>query len=145
MKRFLGLLAVIGLALGSLVGLGWSQPAAAAGLSEFAFRSVPVLAEDFRNAAENKLQVPFGEKVDLNNSNIRAFRKYPGMYPTIARKIIENAPYREVEDVFDIPGLSDREKEILNMNLARLMVTDPETALVEGGDRFNNGIYERLR
>jgi photosystem II PsbU protein len=143
MKRLMSLIAVLSIALGSLLGLSLPS-ASAAGLNDVMFQTaVPVLAEELpRNAAEDKLTNPFGSKIDLNNSNIRAFTKFPGMYPTIAGKIVRNSPYESVEDVFDIPNLSDREKEIIQMHLSQLYVTDPETALVEGGDRYNNGIYK---
>lgn len=143
MKRFLGLFAALSLVIGSFIGLGLPQPASAAGLSSVALRSGPmVLAEIPRNSAEEKLDVPFGESIDLNNTNIRAFTNFPGMYPTIARKIIANAPYEKTEDIYDIPGLSDREKEIIDMHFDKFRITEPEDALVEGGDRFNNGIYK---
>ena len=74
--------------------------------------------------------------------NIQTFTQYSGLYPTLARKIIKNAPYAEVEDVLDIPGLSDRQKETLQANLEHFTVTAVEKALVEGEDRYNPGIYK---
>jgi photosystem II PsbU protein len=82
-----------------------------------------------------------GRKLDLNNTNVRAFTQYPGMYPTLARMIVKNAPFDEVEDVLNMPNLTDRQKEILQANLDKFTVTQPDDAFVEGGDRFNNGIY----
>ena len=83
-----------------------------------------------------------GSKVDLNNSNVMAFRRYPGLYPTLARKIIQNAPFDTVEDVLNIPGLSDREIDMLKANLDNFVVTPTEPALTEGADRINPGIYK---
>lgn len=94
-----------------------------------------------QNVMEEKLSTEFGQKIDLNNSNIRMFQKYPGLYPKLARQIIEHAPYDKVEDVLDIPGLTDRQKEVLRTNLDKFTVTEPEPALIEGGDRYNPGIY----
>ena len=142
MKRFISLLAVVCLAVGAALGIGVNTPVQAADRSsQFTATVAPVLAEEVRNAAEDKLSNPFGETLDVNNANVRAFLEFPGMYPTIAGKVVQNAPYDSVEDVLEIPGLSDREKEIIQMHIDRLVVTDPETALVEGGDRYNNGIY----
>lgn len=31
-----------------------------------------------------------GDKIDLNNANIRAYLKVPGIYPTVAGKIVTN-------------------------------------------------------
>jgi photosystem II PsbU protein len=94
------------------------------------------------NVVDEKLGSEFGQKIDLNNSNIQTFTQYSGLYPTLARKIIKNAPYAEVEDVLDIPGLSDRQKETLKANLEHFTVTAVEKALVEGEDRYNPGIYK---
>jgi photosystem II PsbU protein len=94
------------------------------------------------NVVDEKLGSEFGQKIDLNNSNIQTFTQYSGLYPTLARKIIKNAPYAEVEDVLDIPGLSDRQKETLQANLEHFTVTAVEKALVEGEDRYNPGIYK---
>jgi photosystem II PsbU protein len=111
-------------------------------LSNVNLRSPVLLAElDLRNAADDKLSTEFGKKIDLNNTHVRAFRQYPGMYPTLAGKIVQNAPYREVEDVLDIPGLSERQKQLLQANLDKFTVTDPSDVFVEGGDRYNPGVY----
>jgi photosystem II PsbU protein len=94
------------------------------------------------NVIDEKLSSEFGQKIDLNNSNIQTFAQYPGLYPTLAREIIKNAPYETVEDVLDIPGLSDRQKEKLQANLEHFTVTEVEPALVSGQDRINPGIYK---
>ena len=135
--------------LSLLVGLtGWlgvSQPALAANASNFTWRAVPILAVEsqaiLQNRADAKLATEFGKKIDLNNTNVRSFQKYPGLYPTLAKKIIANAPYENVEDVLSIEGLSDRQKEILQANLDNFAVTEVESAFNEGDDRYNNGIY----
>jgi photosystem II PsbU protein len=102
---------------------------------------VLVAATRFRNEADDKLATEFGQKIDLNNTHVRAFRKYPGMYPTLAGKIIQNAPYQDVEDVLNIPGLSERQKDLLQANLDEFTVTRPSDVFVEGGDRYNPGVY----
>lgn len=94
-----------------------------------------------QNPVEEKLATDFGQKIDLNNSNIRAFRQYPGLYPRLARVIIDHAPYQKVEDVLTIPGLTEEQRDLLRQNLSHFTATEPEPALVEGGDRYNPGIY----
>ncbi|MEC4813923.1 MAG: photosystem II complex extrinsic protein PsbU [Scytonema sp. PMC 1069.18] len=145
MKQLVRLLTVFTLVLGCLGWLGIPKIAQAASFSSFAFPSVPVLAVEetqvLRNRADAKLAKVYGEKIDLNNTNVRAFQKYPGLYPTLARKIITNAPYQKVEDVLSIDGLSDHQKQILQANLENFSVTETEPAFTEGYDRFNNGIY----
>ncbi|MFB2934077.1 photosystem II complex extrinsic protein PsbU [Aerosakkonemataceae cyanobacterium BLCC-F154] len=145
MKKLLRLFTISALIIGCWAGLGFTQRANAAALTTVAFNSAPVLAETpvqiaLRNKVDDKLG-QIGSKIDLNNTNIRAFQSYPGMYPTLAREIIKNAPYQKVEDVLDIPGLSERQKQLLQANLDEFIVTPVESAFVEGDDRFNNGVY----
>lgn len=142
MKRLLSLLTAFVLVLGCFGWLGVPQKAMAASLTDLGFNS-SVLAETgevLRNRVDEKLGQMAG-KIDLNNTNVRAFKQLPGMYPTLASKIVDSAPYNNVEDVLEIPGLSDRQKELLQGYLDNFTVTDVESAFVEGFDRINNGIY----
>ncbi|MEM1309967.1 MAG: photosystem II complex extrinsic protein PsbU [Cyanobacteria bacterium P01_C01_bin.70] len=138
MKRLLlGLVLSLGMLLGSWMGV--VQSATAASLPQIWQSSV--LAEEIRNAVDDKLATEYGSKLDLNNANVQAFVKYKGMYPTIAGKILKNAPFEAVEDVLEIPGLSDRERDIIESNISSFTVTPPDPAFVEGADRYNNGVY----
>ncbi|PSN20271.1 photosystem II protein [filamentous cyanobacterium CCP5] len=137
MKRLFALLLVLG---AITFGLVLPKPALASGLSVFG--NQPVIAEKLRNAVDAKLNTEYGLKLDLNNANVQAFADYPGMYPTLARKILINAPYDSVEEVLDLPGLTDRQISILKDNMDNFTVTPPDPALVEGADRFNNGVYK---
>lgn len=143
MKRLISMLAVLCLFVSCLGWLGLPQKAMAADLTGVIMRPTAVLAAEtsLRNRADDKLATDFGKKIDLNNTNVRAFRKYPGMYPTLAKKVVDNAPYKDVKAVLEIPGLSDRQKELLQANLDKFTVTDVSDVFVEGGDRYNNGIY----
>ena len=139
MKRLVGLFIAIGMLLGMFIGGGVAESAMAAELQQFS----PLLAEEtFNNAVDAKLGTEYGAKLDLNNANIQSFRKFPGLYPTLARKILLNAPFEDVEDVLEMPGLSERQIEILTDNLKNFTVTPTDPALVEGADRFNNGVYK---
>ncbi|WP_196797395.1 photosystem II complex extrinsic protein PsbU [Gloeocapsa sp. PCC 7428] len=144
MKRLMRVLAILFFVVGCLGWLGVPQQAVAANLGNVSLHSAILGVEVEsapRNRADDKLATDFGKKIDLNNTNVRAFQRYPGMYPNLAKKIIKNAPYENVEDVLNIEGLSDRQKELLQANLDKFTVTEPEAAFVEGDDRFNNGIY----
>ncbi|MBD2363509.1 photosystem II complex extrinsic protein PsbU [Anabaena minutissima FACHB-250] len=141
MKGLARLLTVFSLLLGCWGWLGTTQIAQAANLQSFVMPQVSVLAVERRNRADDKLATEFGKKVDLNNTNVRAFQQYPGLYPTLAKKIIKNAPYSKVEDILDLPGLSDRQKQLLQANFDNFTVTELESVFNEGDDRFNNGIY----
>ena len=141
MKQLVGLLVALA------VLFGWvSSPAAAqpiSGASFAPFEAMVWLAEtSSQNAVDAKLNTEYGEKLDLNNANVQGFRKFPGLYPTLARKILLNAPYDTVEDVLDLPGLSEQQLDILRTNLDNFTVTQTDSAFVEGGDRFNNGVYK---
>lgn len=98
-------------------------------------------AEAIRDAVGEKLSSEYGKKLDLNNTNVRSFRQYAGLYPTLAGLIVKNAPYESVKDVLNISSLTEQQKAVLQANLANFTVTDVEEALVEGSDRINNGIY----
>ncbi|MFM7279422.1 MAG: photosystem II complex extrinsic protein PsbU [Microcystis aeruginosa] len=135
MKNLVRLLAVIALIIGSFWG---KVPAQALNLTSISLPSYPVAV---LNAADAKLTTEFGAKIDLNNSDIRDFRDLRGFYPNLAGKIIKNAPYQEVEDVLNIPGLSDTQKERLQANLEKFTVTEPSKEFIEGDDRFNPGVY----
>jgi photosystem II PsbU protein len=143
MRGLVRLLAVFCLLVSCWGVLGQTQQAMAANLTNATVRSSALLAVEapLRNRADDKLATEFGKKIDLNNTNVRAFRKYPGLYPTLARKVVDNAPYEKVEDVLEIPGLSDSQKQKLQANFDNFTITDTDDTFVEGGDRYNNGYY----
>ncbi len=141
MKRLAGVLLVLGMVISAWVLPVASQAAIALGLSQSGFFSAPLLAEEFRNVMDDKLATEFGEKIDLNNTNVRAFMQFSGLYPTLASAIVKNAPYDSIDDVLNIKGLTERQLDVLKANLNKFTVSDPEDALVEGADRINNGIY----
>ncbi|MBD0335737.1 MAG: photosystem II complex extrinsic protein PsbU [Cyanobacteria bacterium Co-bin13] len=143
MKRLFSLLLVLTtLLVGSIGSLWLSQPASASVLEGTSASTLPLLAESLRNAVDDKLSTDYGSKLDLNNTNVQAFRKYPGLYPTLARKILLGAPFESVDDVLELPGLTDKQIDVLRDNLKNFTVTSPDPALVEGADRFNNGVYK---
>ncbi|NJR49641.1 MAG: photosystem II complex extrinsic protein PsbU [Leptolyngbyaceae cyanobacterium CSU_1_3] len=146
MKRLIRLVAVLSLFVGCLGWFGSFQSAMAANLRDLrvVYPSVLLAAEStgsLRNAVEDKMATEYGKKIDLNNTNLRAFRQYPGMYPTLASLIFKNAPYEKVEDVLKISGLTEKQKEVLQANLDNFTVSEESKELVEGDDRINNGIY----
>lgn len=144
MQKFVRLLAVIGLLVSCWLGSAIGQKAIAADFSTLTIRPLPILAVEsgLRNVADDKLATEYGKKIDLNNTNVRAFLQYPGLYPTLARKIVDHAPYAKVEDVLNIAGLSEKQKQRLQANLDNFTVTEVESALTEGNDRINNGLYK---
>jgi photosystem II PsbU protein len=140
MKKLVGVLAALFLTFSSWVSAGIPQ-AQALDLSHFSVSSVSIAAASVRrNAADDKLS-EFKNKVDLNNSDVRDFRQYRGFYPDLASKIVRNAPYDKVDDVLDIPGLSESQRDRLQANFDNFTVTPPSDVFNEGDDRYNAGVY----
>ena len=136
MKKFVGIIVALLLTVGSW---GFAGAAQASNLDLFNVQSPVLLARV--NTADAKRKELVKGKLDLNNSDVREFRRLPGFYPGLASKIIQNAPYNDVEDVLDIPGLSDRQIERLQANIDEFFVTDVEASMNAGGDRYNPGLY----
>jgi photosystem II PsbU protein len=78
-----------------------------------------------------------GEKVDLNNANIRAYLKVPGIYPSIASKIVTHGPFKTVADVYNIEGLTGAEKDTIKKSESRFVVMEGKPEYVI--DKINNG------
>ena len=96
-------------------------------------------ADEIRNVADDRI-AERGDKVDLNNSSVRRFQQFPGMYPTLAGKIVLGGPYDSVDDVLSL-DLTDRQKELFSKYRDNFVVTAPSIALNEGFDRINDGQY----
>ena len=139
--------AMFAVSLASALLFGSAQPVLAVGTGDLTVGSgVTLLAnaggQELRNSVDDKLATEYGSKIDVNNTNIAAFRKHRGLYPTIAGKVVSNAPYDSVEDILEIPGLKQIEKDRLQQNMDVFTISAPDPALVEGADRFNNGVYK---
>ena len=94
---------------------------------------------EIRNVVDDKIAEREG-KVDLNNSSVRRFQQFPGMYPTMAGKIVLGGPYNSVDDVLEL-DLSERQKELFSKYRDNFTVTPPAIALNEGDDPINDGQY----
>ncbi len=98
------------------------------------------LAVELRNAADAKLAEQQAGLVDLNNASVRRFQQFPGMYPTLAGKIVVGGPYESIDDVLSL-DLTQRQQELFEKYKNNFTVTDPEVALNVGFDRINDGQY----
>jgi photosystem II PsbU protein len=139
MKRFVGIMTALLLIIGSWGFAGVAQ-AQASEMGLFTMQSSSALLARV-NTSDAKRQELIRGKLDLNNSDVREFRKLRGFYPNLASKIIQNAPYTNVEDVLNIPGLSESQKTRLQANLDEFFVTEEEASMNAGGDRYNPGLY----
>jgi photosystem II PsbU protein len=61
------------------------------------------------------------------------------MYPGAAGKIVTHGPYKTVSEVYNIPGLTAGEKEVIKKYESRFVVGAPAPEYVI--DRINNGLY----
>jgi photosystem II PsbU protein len=138
MKRLIRFLAALSLVISCLGWLGQGAIAANVRSTQFV---VAAETSSLRNVVEDKMATSFGKKLDLNNTNVRYFRQYPGLYPTLAGLIVKYAPYDSVDDVLKIPGLNEQQKDVLKANMDNFTVTEVTKELVEGQDRYNNGVY----
>jgi photosystem II PsbU protein len=77
--------------------------------------------------------------IDINNANVRAYIRLPGMYPSAAGKIASNGPYGSVSEIFNIKGLSNAEKDVMKKYESRFVAKKPSADFVI--DRINNGLY----
>ncbi|MGB2924230.1 MAG: photosystem II complex extrinsic protein PsbU [Limnothrix sp.] len=117
-----------------------AQPQAQAMDLGTGFVSATVLGERV-NPADKVLETEYGQKIDLNNANVRLFRSIRGFYPTLAKMIVKNGPFESVDDVLNMPGLSERQLAKLEANLDSFTVTPPSDVFLEGQERLNNGNY----
>ena len=134
MKRLLSWLTGLVLMAGLIAGL--AMPAVVQADDELAGK---YSGNEIRNIADDKIAARDG-KVDLNNSSVRRFQQFPGMYPTMAGKIVLGGPYNDVDEVLNL-DLSERQIELFNKYKENFTVTPPEIALNEGDDRINDGQY----
>ncbi len=98
-----------------------------------------VLAAPLEQLPDTNFVTVDNSKIDLNNSNVNAFRRLPGMYPTLAKLIIKNAPYASLEDVYKIEGLTDRQKERIRQYMGEFTLKRPDNSMQR--ERINNANY----
>lgn len=121
MKRLIRWLSLLSLIIITELGLfTGGQPVAAA---IYAYQPATLAATTTTSPADAAICPEFEQKIDLNNANLATFQDCPGFYPTLATLIVKNGPYQKVEDVLDIPGLSDRQKALLKSQLKNFTVT----------------------
>ncbi|MEM6613709.1 MAG: photosystem II complex extrinsic protein PsbU [Cyanobacteria bacterium P01_C01_bin.72] len=140
MKRFIGIIATL-LLIVSAWGFAPAAQASEINLATGLLTAPPTTLLARINTADAKRSELVKDKLDLNNSDVREFRRLRGFYPSLASKIIQNAPYSSVEEVLDIPGLSPTQAERLQANIDEFVVTDVEASMNAGGDRYNPGLY----
>ncbi len=142
MKFWRSLFTFMGVVLFSS-SLFFSQPAQAVNFTSITQASSSMIAvvNERRNVADDLLNTDFGQKIDVNNSDIRNFRELRGFYPGLASLIIQNAPYDDVDGVLSIPGLSESQISRLQANMDKFTANPPSIVFNEGDERYNPGVY----
>merc|ERR1711933_705314 len=131
--------AVMSFGIGAM--LGWfrkQQQQVASGVAAGAL----VLAPTAANAIVDYDAIKYlggSDKVDINNANVQAYRQFRGMYPTAAGFIATHGPYKQVSDVFNIPGLPENVKAVMAKYESNFVVLPANEAYFI--DRINNGMY----
>ncbi|MDX2272742.1 MAG: photosystem II complex extrinsic protein PsbU [Cyanobacteriota bacterium] len=80
-------------------------------------------------------------KIDVNNTILRNYRLLPGFYPTLARILVQNAPYNSPEDMLKVPGLTDAQKELIRANLDNFIAGEYRAGDNQLESRINKGYY----
>ena len=112
----------------------FGKAAGAAAAAAFAAAAPANAVVDYENIA----YLGGSSTVDINNANVRVYLKMPGMYPGAAGKIVSNGPYKSVGDVYNIPGLTGEEKNVIKKYESRFVALKPSADYVI--DRINNGL-----
>lgn len=77
-----------------------------------------------------------GDKIDINGAFVVDYKQFPGMYPSAAGKIASHGPYKKVDEIYSIPGVSDHDKMMFNKYKNELTVLPP-------GRMFDERINQR--
>lgn len=85
--------------------------------------------------------VELDPKIDVNNTILRNYRRIPGFYPTLARKLVQNAPYDSLEDMLNIPDLTEQQRNLIQENASNFEFSEYEAGRYQLENRINQGYY----
>ncbi len=80
-------------------------------------------------------------KIDVNNTILRNYRKLPGFYPTLARTLILNSPYDSLDELLEIEGLTEAQKELIRSNFVNLTLGEYREGDSQRENMINKGYY----
>lgn len=66
-------------------------------------------------------------RMDVNNALAREYTAFPGLFPTIASKIVKNGPYKNKKEVYAV--LNEPEQERLKQYDASIVINKPDAQL----------------
>ncbi|ABD00237.1 photosystem II 12 kDa extrinsic protein PsbU [Synechococcus sp. JA-3-3Ab] len=79
--------------------------------------------------------------IDVNNTILRNYRQLPGFYPTLARILVKNAPYNSLEDMLQIPELTEQQKALIKANAENFVFGEYQEGANQLENRINQGYY----
>ncbi len=79
--------------------------------------------------------------IDVNNTILRNYRQLPGFYPTLARILVQHAPYKSLEDMLQIPGLTEEQKALIKANAENFVIREYQEGASQVENRINQGYY----
>ncbi|MGY2979389.1 photosystem II complex extrinsic protein PsbU [Thermostichus sp. OS-CIW-31] len=103
----------------------------------FAPLGIPVVARAAELPAVKHLDTP----IDVNNTILRNYRQLPGFYPTLARILVKNAPYKSLEDMLQISGLTEQQKDLIKANAENFVFGEYQEGANQLENRINQGYY----
>lgn len=59
----------------------------------------------------------YQNRIDINNATQNELMKLPGIGEILARKIIENRPYKDIEELINIDGIGEKKMESLRRRI----------------------------
>lgn len=80
-------------------------------------------------------------KIDVNNTILRNYRKLPGFYPTLARILIINAPYDSLDEILEIEGLTEQQKQLIRSNFVNFELGNYREGDSQRENLINKGYY----
>ncbi|MFS8888831.1 photosystem II complex extrinsic protein PsbU [Synechococcus sp. R55.1] len=98
---------------------------------------IPIVARAAELPAVKHLDTP----IDVNNTILRNYRQLPGFYPTLARILVKNAPYKSLEDMLQISGLTEQQKALIKANAENFVFGEYQEGANQLENRINQGYY----
>ncbi|MGQ9837917.1 MAG: photosystem II complex extrinsic protein PsbU [Cyanobacteriota bacterium] len=93
------------------------------------------------HAAELPVVKHLDTPIDVNNTILRNYRQLPGFYPNLARILVQNAPYESLEEMLQIPGLTEKQKALIKANAENFVFGEYQEGANQLENRINQGYY----
>jgi len=96
-----------------------------------AMLSIPILLTTVVSFRSTPVHAYSGPTIDVNNAMAREFTAFPGLFPTIATKIVKAAndkPFKTKQDVYNALD-TDLEKDRLKQYDQAILISKPDSAV----------------